>query len=765
MRDVQSIALASFGLELDRRDHLGRAARRRRPRRATAAAEPRPSIVAITAEASGLRSLVRVTLALDDEAAVGFAEGSIATTARHRLVALGDRRLAAPARAGRRVRRRRPRADHPDRRARRRHRHGGVRDPARGAAGVGLGDRAPAAGGRRGGPRRARRDQPSPRVRLGPLARPIVGAMAPQAVTVSFRLGGDDGVSVEARKWASALQRARLRRPGASRARSKTSGEPDDVVVPGLAIDAARRRDRRPNDELHAALDGADLVIVDNLCSLPLNVDGVARRRARRRTTAAACLLPPPRSSVAAAAPRRPRGGVPAAHRRRVARDDQPAEPPRAARARLRRRGDDPQLLRSRPAGRRPRDDPQAVRLRRRRLRAVPTGARDRAQERPGGGALRAPAPRRSRPRSRCASGSRARPRTATARSSTASSNARRFRSPSGAPRRRRRRVRGLAISSCSRRRGRASATRSSSRSRTGARARRIRIPVLAEIVAAGVRVFSTQQPENVVKFLAEQPGGRATASSRRTSTAPGCRTRIADLPAAIDEAFADARVGRRGRRRSRPRARRAHRPLRRTRQTDRLLARSASRSSAFFVGVATSFPTWTVAVSIAGLAVSSVVLPIPIVLGYGVRGGASKIASGASDGRVTLAPARRGDPDAQGRSVFRHQRGARSRRRRARRTRRPARCGCAWARPACATPDLSVVNGTLLSPLPAVLGHEGAGIVDSVGDGVERGEARRPRRAVVRPAVRTSVTCAPTTRPRCARPASSRWRWARNST
>jgi len=43
----------------------------------------------------------------------------------------------------------------------------------------------------------------------------------------------------------------------------------------------------------------------------------------------------------------------------------------------------------------------------------------------------------------------------------------------------------------------------------------------------------------------------------------------------------------------------------------------------AFFVGVATSFPTWAVDVSIAGLAVSCVVLPIPIVLGYGVRAAA----------------------------------------------------------------------------------------------------------------------------------------------
>jgi hypothetical protein len=86
VRDVQSIALASFGLDLDRRvisvvqlggntlDHK-------------LVPEVRPSIVAITAEANGLRSLVRVTLAREEDEAVGFAEGSIATTARHRLVA------------------------------------------------------------------------------------------------------------------------------------------------------------------------------------------------------------------------------------------------------------------------------------------------------------------------------------------------------------------------------------------------------------------------------------------------------------------------------------------------------------------------------------------------------------------------------------------------------------------------------------------------------------------------------------------------------
>ncbi len=86
VRDVQSIALASFGLELDRRIisvvQLGNG---QLP--AHFVPEPRPSIVAITAEANGLRSLVRVTLARDDDEAVGFCEGSIATAARHRLVA------------------------------------------------------------------------------------------------------------------------------------------------------------------------------------------------------------------------------------------------------------------------------------------------------------------------------------------------------------------------------------------------------------------------------------------------------------------------------------------------------------------------------------------------------------------------------------------------------------------------------------------------------------------------------------------------------
>ena len=39
-----------------------------------------------------------------------------------------------------------------------------------------------------------------------------------------------------------------------------------------------------------------------------------------------------------------------------------------------------------------------------------------------------------------------------------------------------------------------------------------------------------------------------------------------------------------------------------------------------FFAGVITSFARWTVVVSTVGLVAACVILPLPIVLGYGVR-------------------------------------------------------------------------------------------------------------------------------------------------
>jgi glycosyltransferase involved in cell wall biosynthesis len=93
--------------------------------------------------------------------------------------------------------------------------------------------------------------------------------MGRQIAVVSYRLGGHDGVSVEARKWADALRTLdfEVRRVAGA---IEDGGAPDDVVVPGLAIGADCDVD---GAALTAALDGADLVIVDNICSLPINVD------------------------------------------------------------------------------------------------------------------------------------------------------------------------------------------------------------------------------------------------------------------------------------------------------------------------------------------------------------------------------------------------------------------------------------------------------------------------------------------------------------
>jgi glycosyltransferase involved in cell wall biosynthesis len=80
---------------------------------------------------------------------------------------------------------------------------------------------------------------------------------------VSFRLGGADGVSIEAAKWVAALERL-------GHEVTQVAGEgPVDVLLPGLAMYAPTPPTL---EELRSALDGAQLVIVENLASLPLNV-------------------------------------------------------------------------------------------------------------------------------------------------------------------------------------------------------------------------------------------------------------------------------------------------------------------------------------------------------------------------------------------------------------------------------------------------------------------------------------------------------------
>ncbi len=80
---------------------------------------------------------------------------------------------------------------------------------------------------------------------------------------VSFRLGGTDGVSIEAAKWVAALRRL------GHHVTTVAGAGVADRLVRGLAADATSAPNRA---RLHEALGDCDVVIVENLASLPLNV-------------------------------------------------------------------------------------------------------------------------------------------------------------------------------------------------------------------------------------------------------------------------------------------------------------------------------------------------------------------------------------------------------------------------------------------------------------------------------------------------------------
>lgn len=104
--------------------------------------------------------------------------------------------------------------------------------------------------------------------------------MSKLALSLSFRLGGPDGVSVEAAKWATALRRLGYE------VRTVAGAGPVDITVEGLDAGAwLTGREAGGVDEpgLRDALDRAHLVVVENLCSLPLNpAAGAAVARALR---------------------------------------------------------------------------------------------------------------------------------------------------------------------------------------------------------------------------------------------------------------------------------------------------------------------------------------------------------------------------------------------------------------------------------------------------------------------------------------------------
>jgi glycosyltransferase involved in cell wall biosynthesis len=85
----------------------------------------------------------------------------------------------------------------------------------------------------------------------------------PEVAFVSFRLGRHDGVSVVAATW------ARVLRELGWTVRTVAGDGPVDHLLPGLAAGAAKPPSPA---QVAAALDGADLVVVENLCTIPLNL-------------------------------------------------------------------------------------------------------------------------------------------------------------------------------------------------------------------------------------------------------------------------------------------------------------------------------------------------------------------------------------------------------------------------------------------------------------------------------------------------------------
>jgi glycosyltransferase involved in cell wall biosynthesis len=95
--------------------------------------------------------------------------------------------------------------------------------------------------------------------------------MGAVATFVSYRLGGTDGVSIESAKWMRALGTLGFT---CRRVAGEVLGppEPGDVTLPWLALQPAPADQVPEPREALDRFDAADLVVVENVCSLPLNL-------------------------------------------------------------------------------------------------------------------------------------------------------------------------------------------------------------------------------------------------------------------------------------------------------------------------------------------------------------------------------------------------------------------------------------------------------------------------------------------------------------
>ncbi|MGQ0832525.1 MAG: hypothetical protein ACT4OV_12700, partial [Microthrixaceae bacterium] len=110
---------------------------------------------------------------------------------------------------------------------------------------------------------------------------------------MSFRLGRHDGVSVVAETWQRTFE-------GWGWHTTTVAGDgPVDHLLPGLALGATSP----PTDaELTDALSSADVVVVENLCTIPLNLPAARPPPPRHPGPAPPRPPPPPPRAPAAGA-------------------------------------------------------------------------------------------------------------------------------------------------------------------------------------------------------------------------------------------------------------------------------------------------------------------------------------------------------------------------------------------------------------------------------------------------------------------------------
>ena len=141
--------------------------------------------------------------------------------------------------------------------------------------------------------------------------------------------------------------------------------------------------------------------------------------------------------------------------------------------------------------------------------------------------------------------------------------------------------------------------------------------PVLVELVGLGLRVLPIDDPPAVARFLRD-PDPRVLEANREVAAR---EARARGPSPSAERRVSAGRLGRLVNERSDPILERRARIRRFVAVAQRFGYGAMLLAIVFFVvGAVSNFPDWTVVGTVTALVVSMAVLPVPIVLGYGVR-------------------------------------------------------------------------------------------------------------------------------------------------